>query len=99
MYMRQYFILDYLIPSLHISTIIDMTKRGATQERLAQLMELEEDIIIVGLHQEVQREKNKAWHDKHIKKNNFKEGDLVLLYDSRYLQDPGKLRMHWLGPY
>jgi hypothetical protein len=29
----------------------------------------------------------------------FKEGDMVLLYDSKYLQHPGKFRMHWLGPY
>jgi len=42
--------LDYLIPSLHIATIIDMTKRGTTQEILDQLMELEEDRIIEGFH-------------------------------------------------
>jgi hypothetical protein len=35
--------LEYLIPSIHIATITNMTKRCATQERLAQLMELEED--------------------------------------------------------
>jgi hypothetical protein len=62
-------------------------------------MELEEDRIIVGFHQEVEKEKDKACHDRHIKKKNFKEGDLVLLYDSKYLQHPWKLRMHWLGPY
>jgi hypothetical protein len=76
-----------------------MTERGATQEILAQLMELEEDRIIVGFHQEVQKEKDKSWHDRHIKKKKFKEGDMVLLYDSKYLQHPGKFRMHWLGPY
>jgi hypothetical protein len=91
--------LDYLIPSLHIATITDMTERGTTHERLAQLMELEEDIIIIGFHQEVHKAKDKAWHDRHIKKKNFKEGDLVLLYDSKYLQHPGKIRMHFLGPY
>jgi hypothetical protein len=62
-------------------------------------MELEEDRIIVGFHKEVQKEKDKAWHDIYINKKNFKEGDLVLLYDSKYLQYLGKLRMHWLGPY
>jgi hypothetical protein len=91
--------LDYLIPSLCIETITCMTKRGVAQEILAQLMELEEDKIISGFHQEVQKAKDKAWHDRHIKKNIFKEGDMVLLYDSKYLQHPGKLRMHWLGPY
>jgi hypothetical protein len=42
--------LEYLIPILHIAAITNMTERGATQERLAQLMELEEDMIIVGFH-------------------------------------------------
>jgi hypothetical protein len=29
----------------------------------------------------------------------FKEGDIVLVYDSKFLQHLGKFRMHWLGPY
>jgi hypothetical protein len=62
-------------------------------------MELEEDKILAGFHQEVQKAKKKAWHDRHIKNKSFKEGDLVLLYDSRYLQHPRKFKMHWLGPY
>jgi hypothetical protein len=48
-------------------------------------MEMEEDKIIVGFHQEVHKEKDKAWYRKHIKKKNFKEGDPVLLYDNKYL--------------
>jgi hypothetical protein len=62
-------------------------------------MEMEEDRILVGFHQEVQKERDKAWHDRHIKRKSFKEGDLVLVYDSKFLQHPGKFRMHWLGPY
>jgi hypothetical protein len=62
-------------------------------------MELEEDRIILGFHQEVQKATDKAWHDRHIKKKNFKEGYMVLLYDNKYLQHLGKLRMHWIGPY
>jgi hypothetical protein len=37
-----------------------MIERGASQERLAQQMELEEDKIIAGFHQEVHKEKYKA---------------------------------------
>jgi hypothetical protein len=91
--------LDYLIPSLCIATITDMTEKGATQEILAQLMELEEDRIIAGFIKRYRKKRIKHGMTRHIKKNNFKEGDLVLLYDSKYLQHPGKLRMHWLGPY
>jgi hypothetical protein len=62
-------------------------------------MIMEEDRILVGFRQEVQKSREKYWHDRHIKWKIFKEGDLVLVYDSKFLQHPGKLRMHWLGPY
>ena len=54
---------------------------------------------MAGFHQQVQKARDKAWHNLHIKRKMFKEGDLVLLYDSKVLHHPGKLRMHWLGPY
>jgi hypothetical protein len=86
--------LEYLIPSLHIAAITNMKKRGTIQEILSQLMELEKDRIMASFHQEVQKAKEKDLHDRHIRKKKFKEGDLVLFYDSKYLQHPGKFRMH-----
>jgi hypothetical protein len=62
-------------------------------------MIMEEDRILAGFHQEVQKSRDKSWHDRHIKRKNFKEGDLVLVHDSKALQHPGKLIMHWLGTY
>jgi hypothetical protein len=62
-------------------------------------MTMEEDWILAGFHQQVQKARDKAWHDRHIKKKIFKEGDLVLMYDNKLIQHPGKLKMHWLGPY
>ncbi|KAH9294677.1 hypothetical protein KI387_038265, partial [Taxus chinensis] len=41
----------------------------------------------------------KTWHDAHIKKWIFHEGQWVLLFDSRYQQFKGKLHTCWLGPY
>jgi hypothetical protein len=93
------FPLEYLITSLCIASITNMTERGATQEILAQLIELEDDMIMVSFHKEVNKAKDNDWHDIQIKKKKFKEGYLVLLYDSKYLHHPGKFRMHWLGPY
>lgn len=29
----------------------------------------------------------------------FQVGDLVLLYDSKFVKFPGKFKTHWLGPY
>jgi hypothetical protein len=90
--------MEYLVPSLRIVAFTDMDDTGYVQERLAQLIELEEDIFITGFHQQVQKEREKAYHDRHIKKA-FRQGDLVLVYDSKFIKHPGNFRMHWLGPY
>jgi hypothetical protein len=63
------------------------------------LVELEEDRFIVGFQQPVQKEREKAYHVMHIKKKAFKQSDLVLLYDSKFLKHPGKFRTHCLEPY
>jgi hypothetical protein len=62
-------------------------------------MPMKEDRILEGFHQEVQKVRDKSWHDRHIKRNIFKEGDLVLVFDSKFLQHPRKFKIHWLGPY
>jgi hypothetical protein len=62
-------------------------------------MTMEEDRILAGFYQQVQKARDTAWHDKQIKKKDFKEGDLVLMYDRKSLQHPGKLRMQCLGSY
>jgi hypothetical protein len=36
-------------------------------------MTMEEDQILAGFHQQVQKERDKAQHDRHIKKKKFKE--------------------------
>ena len=63
------------------------------------MLALEEDRFIVGFHQKVQKAREKAWHDRHIKNKTFKIRDLVLLYDSKFIKFPGKFKTHWLGPY
>jgi hypothetical protein len=91
--------LEFFVPSLHVAMITNMTQRGTMHESLSQLMSMEEDMILAGFHQEVQKSRDKAWHDQHIKRKCFKEGDLVLLSNKKFFQHLGKFRMHWLGPY
>jgi hypothetical protein len=62
-------------------------------------MTMEEDQILAGFHQQVQKARDKSCNDTHINKKTFKEGDLVLMYDNKSFQHLGKLRIHWLGPY
>ena len=65
--------LDYLIPSLCIVAITDMIENGTMQEILDKLMELEEEKIMAGFHQEVHKAKDKSWNERYIKKNKFNE--------------------------
>jgi transposase InsO family protein len=43
--------MEYLVPSLRIVAFTDMDDTGTIQERLTQLIKLEEDIFIAGFHQ------------------------------------------------
>jgi hypothetical protein len=91
--------MEYLVPSLRIVAFIDMDDTGAIHERISQLVELEEDRFIVGFHQQIQKEREKAYHDRHTKKKIFRQGDLVLLYENKFIKHPRKFIMHWLRPY
>jgi hypothetical protein len=71
--------LEFLVPNLCIETITQMTERGTIQERMNQLLSMEEDWILARFHQQVQKSREKSWHDRHIKKRTFKERDLVLM--------------------
>ena len=91
--------MEYIIPSLCITAAIGMDDAKALEERIAQLIQLEEDSFIDVSHQQVAKDQKKVWYDQHIKKKLFAEGYLVLLYDSKFMKHPGKLQMHWIGPY
>jgi hypothetical protein len=46
------------------------------------------------------RRESKRWYDKRLKKKEFKEGDKVLLYNSRFKTfGKGKLQSKWDEPY
>ena len=94
-----YYAYEIYLPSLRIAQLTEMTDIDTVEERLAQLLALEEDRFIAGFHQKVQKARVKAWHDRHIKSKTLQIEDLVLLYDSKFLKFPGKFKMHWLGPY
>ena len=47
--------MEYILPSLRIAQITGMADIDTVQERLAQLLDLEEDRFIIGFHQKVQK--------------------------------------------
>ena len=91
--------MEYIVSSLHIATATGMDDAEALEEHTTQLIQLEEDRFIIGFEQQVAKDRHKAWKDHHIKQKQFAIGDLVMLYDNKFIKNPGKLQMHWLGPY
>ena len=91
--------MEYIVPSLKIAALIELVDEETVEERLLHLVELEEDRFVAGFHQHVQKNREKAWHDRHIKSKALREGDFVLMFDNKFAWFPGKFYMHWLGPY
>ena len=60
--------MEYIVPSLRISTFIEMDDPALLNERLAKILELEKDRFIAGFQQQVQKAREKERHDRHIKK-------------------------------
>ncbi|KAJ9545011.1 hypothetical protein OSB04_024718 [Centaurea solstitialis] len=70
------------------------------RERLISLHELEELRSLAYENSKIYKEQRKKWHDAHLKEVKvFKEGDKVLMYQTRFKFSPGKLKSRWIGPY
>ena len=50
------------------------------------------------MNTKIAKERSKKWHDQMIMGKSFKDGDQVLLYDSKLHLFPGKLKSRWTGP-
>ena len=45
------------------------------------------------------KDRLKKWHDELISRKSFKQGDQVMLYDSKLHLFPGKLKSRWTDPF
>ena len=75
----------------------DLKKAG--RKRLLQLNELDELRMNAYENAKLYKDRTKLWHDKHLSKKEFREGELVLLYNSRLRLFSRKLKSRWLGPF
>ena len=75
---------------------MDMDKAG--KARKLQLCELEELRRDAYESSRIYKEKTKIWHDRHIIRREFRSGQQVLVYDSRFHLFPGKFKCRWYGP-
>jgi hypothetical protein len=72
----------------------------AVVKRRIQISELEEMRLKAYENASIYKERIKRWYDKKMKKKEFKDGDKVLLYNSRFKTfGKGKLQSKWDRPY
>ena len=72
---------------------------ASEENRMLQLAELDELRLNAYESSKLYKERTKRWHDKHIQRREFKEGELVLLFNSRLKLFLGKLKSRWSGSF
>jgi hypothetical protein len=60
--------LHFWANSDRVAVVAKFDQDRSRQDHLYQLNKLEEGILIAMHHQEVQKQQQKAWHDRHLKK-------------------------------
>ena len=76
---------------------LDMGRVGL--KRLLDINDLEELRNDAYFNSRIAKDKLKKWHDQLIARKNFKQGDQVLLYDSKLHLFLGKLKSRWTRPF
>ncbi|GJU43217.1 reverse transcriptase domain-containing protein [Tanacetum coccineum] len=79
---------------------INLDLDAAGKRRVLQLNQLDELRKEAYEHSRAYKERTKWWHDAKIMNKEFREGEEVLVFNSRLkLFSRGKLRTRWYGPY
>ncbi|XP_024969703.1 uncharacterized protein LOC112509060 [Cynara cardunculus var. scolymus] len=78
---------------------LNMSLDDAGKKRKLQLSEMEEHRRMSYENAKIYKEKIKKWHDNRIQDRELKEGQKVLLFNSRLKLFPGKLKSRWSGPF
>ena len=76
---------------------LDMGRAGL--KRVLDINELEELRNDAYFNSKIEKDNLKKWHDQIIAHKHYKQGDQVLLYDSKLHHFPCKLKSRWTGPF
>ncbi|CAA7013154.1 unnamed protein product [Microthlaspi erraticum] len=85
--------------ALWATKMLNFDIKTAQEKRELDLHELEEIRLDAYESSKIYKERTKAFHDKNIIRKDLKEGDRVLLFNSRLKLFPGKLKSRWSGPF
>ncbi|MCO5567853.1 hypothetical protein L7F22_021549 [Adiantum nelumboides] len=91
--------LELATPSLRMAEQYDMDFNTVLKKSLEDLQRLDEIRQRALLEQQIVQQRRKYWHDSKIMVREFKQGDLILLYQSRLGPKKPNLKIAWFGPY
>jgi len=91
--------IEFQIHTFKLAAELGLDLSEAQKERIMQLNQLDEMRQAAVEHNTLIQQQRAHWHDKYIKKKQFKEGDWALLFDSKFKDFKAKFTTHWLGPY
>ena len=72
--------------------MLNFDHKVAGERRMLQLRELDELRLEAYESSKIYKERTKRWHDKHVMRKQFEEGDMVLLFNSKLRLFLGRLR-------
>ena len=90
--------MEFMIPSLRMAIQEKLPMEKSREERIQELLRLEEDRQQSILVAEAVQKRRKAWADIHGKQKVFTKGDHVLIFNSKLGKHPRKLKLRWIGP-
>ena len=88
--------IEFFMPTLRVAAELEWNGH-VMSNRFSELQQLDERRLTAVHAMYVEKRRRKAWHDKNLRLQAFKEGDLVLLYTLK--KDKRKLTPRGLGPY
>ena len=77
--------------------MLNLDSKVAGEKRMLQLSELDEFRNEAHENARIYKEKMKAWHDKHIMRKEFEEGQWVLLFNSRLKTFSWEIKVTMVG--
>ena len=63
--------LEYIVQIQIFDVITEITDVNVVEEILFQIVHVEGECFVTGFHQNVEKQRNKTGHDRHIKRKHF----------------------------
>ena len=82
--------MQYIVSRLRFVAITERKNVDVVENRLLQLVHLEEEHFFAGFNHNVENQRQKVWHDRHIKSKHFKVVGLVIMYENKFFERKAK---------